>query len=130
VAIDDNKLFEAAVAAGQSALRVAMLVNGAAATALLALISSIYGKDEVLASKIASNLPLFGFGVASAAVATGIVYCAQELQSRKHYKRSEFSNWIAIALVVVSYVLFTFGVYRTSHEFSSPVNNVVAVRNA
>jgi hypothetical protein len=117
MAIDENELFKAAVAAGQSALRVAMVVNGAAATALLALISSVYGKDEVLASKIASNLPLFGFGVASAAVATGVVYCAQELQSRKRYKPSEGFNWIAIALVVVSYVLFTYGVDRTSHEF-------------
>ena len=122
MAINDNEAFNASVAAGQSALRVAMLINGGAATALLALISSVYGKDAILASKIAASLPLFGFGVAAPAVAPGLVYCYQELQSRRLYGRSEALNWAAIALVAISYALFTYGVYRTSHEFSLVAN--------
>ncbi len=116
--IDDTKLFDATVAAGQSAMKVALFINGGAATALLALTGAIFKEDRDIAVAIAAQLQYFGIGVTSAALATGITYLTLEFQARGHLKRSNAANWIAILLTTVSYITFCAALFNVAQAFS------------
>jgi hypothetical protein len=78
--------FKVVIASGQNALRAAMLVNGGAAVALLALLGNIVTKtesDRVLKGPLPVALLFFGLGVFMSAVASALVYFAQVANARQ-----------------------------------------------
>jgi hypothetical protein len=125
--IADQKLemFRSVIASGQNALKTSILINGGAAVALLAFVGHMVASDKAahLVSAFALPMLLFVAGVCATAVATGLTYVSQALFQTGRERGGNVSNGFSIALVIGSYVAFSFGCYRAydSIRSSSPV---------
>ena len=79
----NQQLWRAAVYFGRDALRSLLLINGAAAIALLAFAGRLYGDEDparvAVARDIASALMMFGWGVSAATAAAAGSYLSQVL---------------------------------------------------
>ncbi|MEM7612134.1 MAG: hypothetical protein AAF270_10665 [Pseudomonadota bacterium] len=128
--IEDNKtqsqwgieLFRSTIAAGQSALRAAILINGGAAVALLAFIGNLWGLESDTAAALASPMRILLIGVLVAACASGSTYLAQFFFA-DHFKRAHgigtAFNILAMVLVISSYGCFLFGVLSAARVFET-----------
>ena len=109
------ELFKSVITSGQAAMQSALLVNGAAATALLAfaghLLSVPGGAAQVRSA--GTPLTLFVFGVGFAAVAFGVTYLTNHLASDGRTAISTRTNNVAIAFVVLSYSVFFVAAFKT-----------------
>jgi hypothetical protein len=119
----------AVISMGQSALKSAMLVNGGAAIALLGFLATVWSSGKVDdVSIFASAMFVFVLGVLSACVALGFAYAAQHFYAQSSYAEDEMRRlWSSIGrlfhvatsvLLVVSYVLFTYGGWLGYSGFS------------
>lgn len=105
----------AAIVAGQSALKSALLINGGAAIAILAFLGNLWEKDvgSAVGSTLACGLLAFGGGVLAASVGAGSTYLSQLLyytiDDKARY--GAFFQVCAVLLVIASYGLFGFGIY-------------------
>ncbi len=111
------ELYKSTGASGQAAMQAALLINGAAATALLAFAGHLLSMSPppIRISAVASPMRLFVFGVGFAAVAFGLTYLTQYLAMLRPRKprASTICNILAIAFVVFSYVAFFVAAWNT-----------------
>ena len=109
----DRELFKAVITAGQSALKSAILINGGAAVALLAVIGGTLNTmhEKALMAWLLVSVILLVLGVLVAAIAAGLTYLAQRVYHLKddNNRSGDAINNAVITLVVISYVLFAIG---------------------
>ena len=112
------------MAAGQSALRAAILVNGGAAAALLAFIGHVatapVGRYQAGAATPA--LLCFVGGVLAAAMAAGSTYLVQSAFGHDLEPRGRAWNNVSIGLVCASYLLFLAGAISGAVVLGSPTS--------
>jgi len=105
------EMLRSVITTGQSALKSALLINGAAAVALLAFIGKVWpsSKDQTIAD-ISGAMAYYVIGVLVAAVAAGFTYLSQAGYGREFGKASRFIGVAghigALICVVASYVFF------------------------
>jgi hypothetical protein len=122
------ELFKAVVETAKTALKTALLINGGACIALLAFISNLAAKADLLsrAAKFSNPMSYFAIGVLVAAVATGCAYMTQSSYAHFANKRSSGKivsavhrlfdargGLISIILVIASYGFFGLGIAMT-----------------
>lgn len=108
----ERALFNAVIAAGQSALKSAILINGGACVALLAFIGGTLDSlpDKTLLSWLLVSTFLLVLGTLFAAVASGLTYLSQKCyQKGDKSEKGDKVNNITITLVIFSYILFSIG---------------------
>ncbi|MGB8951973.1 MAG: hypothetical protein WCC06_04825 [Candidatus Aminicenantales bacterium] len=127
------------ISAGQAALKASMLINGGAAVALLAFFGNIWSKELLKDASISlvCSLTSFGIGILISAIAAGSTHLTQlfygltfrtkELEEKENKKRKinlflgHICNFITIALVIWSYIIFALGVFQAKralvHKF-------------
>ena len=111
------------VQSGHYALRTAILMNGAAAVALLAFLGSAWSAAGTAPQNLA-NFPVamlvFVVGVLAAAIATGTNYVAAYSAARESALIFYVVNSISIVLVIVSYIAFIIGGTLAYSSFAAP----------
>jgi len=134
-----DQLNEAAITAGNNALRSLILINGGAAVSMLAFVGAFAGKDKIELSRlspVAPGLIDFAFGVGLAAAALGAGYFVNLLRSQAagrstlnyEYPYIEagrpskrcgsgalFLQWVAFVLGVASLVAFFRGTWDVKY---------------
>lgn len=124
------------------ALKSAILLNGAAAVAILAFIASLYdGEKSKLAASLVSVLHHFLIGVFAAVVATAAAYFSAFSENRglwywtrnnKLAKLMDYGNYffqiLAIILVSYAYFRFWYGV-QAGVNIMSPMTSVDSAIN-
>ncbi len=102
------ELFKSAITSAQSALKSAIMINGGAAVAVMAFVGTTWNKleDPVVSRILLWSMGLFVVGVFWGAVASGFTYLCQDAYANERIKRGNVYRWIAICLVVVSYIFF------------------------
>jgi hypothetical protein len=111
------EMFKSVIEAGQTALKSATLINGAAAIALLAFLGNLLTKTVpggVAFPIPAINYAMFVFvcGVGFAGIATGIRYLAQFAYSSNWYRLGHTLNLISNVLAAASFCAFFWGGYK------------------
>lgn len=112
------EMFKSVIAAGQSALKSSMFINGGAAAALLAFTGKIWetSTSEVVANSLTSSIFIFCVGVLCAALATGTTYLSQLSFARNWLKLGDIINTFNIVVVLISYVLFCYGAFKAANS--------------
>jgi hypothetical protein len=128
---------------GQGALKAALFINGGASVALLAFIGTAMNKDvnSSLVLTLCSSMITFVSGTLVAAIASGVTYLAgfidgyikdEERGSKwKFWRHWNFYNTTAIALVIISFVLFLWASLKVYCAFKvnllgvTPANSVL-----
>lgn len=124
-----QELFRSVIAAGQSAMKAALIVSGGSAAALLAFAGSAWSalKPEGI-DFLASALALLAFALLSSTVSVGFSYLTQssymdgwgEADDCAADRRGDRFNFISCGLVILAYVLI-FSAYVCAffmlHEF-------------
>ena len=102
------EMFKSVITAGQSALKSSMIINGGGAVALLAFTGKIWSSTTLpeVSSNLTTSIFVFCLGVLMAAIATGTTYLSQLAFSSEWLKTGHTINWLTIAVVISSYVLF------------------------
>jgi hypothetical protein len=104
--------FNAVISFAVTALKTAILINGGAGIAILALAGKIWG-DKNIVSYLAVSLLLFTFGVLAAAVGTGMSYLSQNgflmAEKKEDYEKPEKFQRASIYCIIASYTLFALG---------------------
>jgi len=104
--------FNAVITFAVHALKTAILINGGAAIAILALVGKIWA-DKNIVSYLAASLLLFTIGVLAAAIGTGVSYLAQSgflmAENEDDYKNPTKFQRAGICSVIVSYIAFALG---------------------
>lgn len=115
------ELFKSVISYGQAALNSAILVNGAAAAAILALIGNLWGKSPEPAAIIglASSVKDFARGAFLAAIGTGITYLCQSCYSHEKNRIGVFFQVLAVVFVLLSYYMFFSGTEEAHKAFLS-----------
>jgi hypothetical protein len=112
-------MFEKVILTGQAALKSAILINGGAATAILAFIGHIWNSGALpkIVDNLACSLLLFVSGVLLAAVASGTTYLSTDLYSGKFHKCGRAVAAASCLLVSFSYFSFGYGAYIAYKAF-------------
>ncbi len=107
----DLEMFRSMIAAGHSARRDSMLINGGGALALLAFAGHLVtqGSPSAVVPDLAFPLSWFLGGVLAAALSSGVTYLAQRSWSVRRNRIGPVFNAMAIALVFASYITFAVG---------------------
>ena len=106
------EMLRSVITTGQSALKSALLINGAAAVALLAFIGNVWSspKGPQTIAGIPSAMSYYVIGVLVAAVAAGFTYLSQAGYGSEFGKASRVIGVAghigAVSCAVASYVLF------------------------
>lgn len=109
------EMLRAVITVGQSALKSALLINGGAAVALLALVGKIWSSNGLKPAMgaLATAVLFYVFGVLSAAVAAGATYISQAGYADEFgslsYAIGRVGHVFAVLGVVGAYVLFGSG---------------------
>lgn len=116
---------EKAVDLSKEGLRTLVLLNGAAAIALLAFIGQIIKDAPALVATLACALVVFVAGALLGGLATVAAYITQYLIAEsatiKSYKRpSEVLHKIALALVAAGYLTFIVGAFIAASAIKAP----------
>lgn len=111
------EMFKSVIATGQTAINSAILINGGASVATLALIGNVVNEQTTIAGKLACALTMFAYGVLSPVVAAGTTYFAQFLYSYQKTMSGRIFHGISICLVIASYVLFCLGIFSARKAF-------------
>ncbi len=112
-------MFNAVIGFAQSALKTSLLVNGAAAIALLSFIGNIWTKEQTpdVARSLSSALVFFCVGVLAAAVSTVTTYLAQGCYAHQYRKAGIAFHVATLGLISASYILFGFGIFQSYAAF-------------
>ncbi len=124
---------------GVAALKTVIVMNGAAAIALLAFLSQVVVKDAMatkLAGQMLQPLALLVWGVMAGGLATGFGYFRMYLEGHGYgaeiKKAGGLQPWgyaangclaVAIVLAVVAYALFAVGVLDAGEVLASMLKN-------
>ena len=113
------EMLRTVVAVGQSALRSPMLINGGAAVAILGFLSNAWAKGtpSAVLRTLPNALLLFTAGVLVAALASGFAYLSQQAFTSGRERAGKRVRALVIALVVVSYLLFSCGAWEAYVAF-------------
>ena len=119
-----SKEFDAVISLAQTALKSSILINGGAAIAILALMGNTWSENSITAD-LAESLLFFSIGVLLAVISSGAAYLSQILflrvfgeEDKTTEGRGKKLQLISIILVIVSYILFTFGALEARSAFS------------
>ena len=116
------EMFRAVITAGQSALRSAFLMNGAAAVAVLTFIGNLANNDPQRIPSLAPSLTVFVSGVLLVTVASGATYLSQWFYAHflkwSRYAGHTF-NILAIVFAIASYCAFAWGIHDVYTVFAS-----------
>lgn len=113
------EMLRSVITVGQSALKSALLINGGAAVALLALIGKLWAGAEIESAlgEVADGLLQFVWGVLSAAAAAGATYFSQAGYAGEFGRLSQAvgrtGHVLAVLGVFLSYYLFAQGALTT-----------------
>ena len=112
----EQELFRSVLQTAQSALKVLVLINGAAAVAMLSLIGNLVSKGTVQTaapSVLSRSLQWFAAGVFFGALATGVAYLTQCRYQREFSENKTGSGKclrvITIVVAAVSLICFLVG---------------------
>ena len=121
----DLEMFRSVIGYGREALGRALLINGAAAAALLAFIGNIWTKTITPPSvtAITASILWFSFGVLVAALATGSSYCTQYFYSHSSPRRGRFFQVLCVLLVLSSYAVFLVGAIESYSAFAQHLSH-------
>jgi hypothetical protein len=143
---DDETAFgkganEAAIKAGEEAIKAAILINGGSSVAMLAFIGTLDSKDMLSSAElrqVTAPLLSFGSGVGLAVVAGTAAYFTNLMiagsssrkqreyeepflrstpSSRRHWFAGEFFRYIAVIAVLASMLCFGWGLFRAEAAF-------------
>jgi hypothetical protein len=114
------ELYRSMINSGQAAMKTTVLINGGAAVSLLAFVGHLIASAKpTIVPRLAFPLTCFVVAVLCGAMAFGLTYVTLSSIVLKKIARSNKSNALAIAFVVVSYVLFGLGSYFAYQIFRS-----------
>lgn len=118
--------FRTTISFAQGAIRSGMLVNGAAAVALLAYLGNIKAQGAATSPFVAA-LGFFSGGVVAAAVTFACSYFAQLLYTPGDGD-AKAKRWhrAALGLLILSFTCFTGGAVSSYSAFSQPASSAVA----
>ncbi|RBA25075.1 hypothetical protein [Herminiimonas fonticola] len=116
------EMLRSVIVAGQAALKSSLLINGAAAVALLAFIGNMVSSNKSsVVIGTAEALVFYVFGVLVAAVATGLTYFSQAGYGNEFGKYSRTMGLAghigAVIFVLVSYVMFGYASFLAYRMF-------------
>lgn len=113
------EMFKSVISYGQMTLKGALLINGGAAVAMLALISNLWGRvlDPFSMYHLAKAVTLFGTGVLSAGLAIGFTYvtqCSYEraMANSKYKLASYVVHGITVIIALISFIMFGMGIFQ------------------
>lgn len=118
------EMLRSVITTGQSALKSSLLINGAAAVALLAFIGNIWplNNHASVVVGIAGALGIYVFGVLLAAVAAGLTYISQAGFGNEFGKPSQAIGVIfrrgAVMFVFASYFAFGYASFLAYRVFT------------
>lgn len=114
-------MFNAVIGFGQAALKTSLVVNGAAAIALLTFIGNIWTKTQTpeVARSLSSALVLFSLGALAAAVSTVTTYLTQGCYQHHLTKTGIAFHVVTLLLISASYVVFGFGISEAYTAFTT-----------
>ena len=126
----DTAVYNVVNAAGQSALKSAMLINGGAAVAILAFIGTLINNPnyEALLQELLYSMLLFVAGVTVVAIACGATYIAVYCDGKSNSDEQKkgvakwgflvfnFSAWL---LTIAGYASFVWGSLNAYFSFQS-----------
>jgi hypothetical protein len=115
------EMFRSVLNTGTTAIKTALVVNGAAAVAILGFLSRAWASSipSDVAKGLALSLLFFGVGVLLSALATVSAYGTQHCFQHKNMVAGYIVRMFAIIFVLVSYVLFGMGVWNAFQFFQS-----------
>lgn len=121
----DERMFDSVIEAGQTALKGAMLINGGAATALLAVIAEAFKSKDGLLPSLVPHLSLawlcFVSGLGLAGLALGCRYFSQHAYSDNAFRRGDRWNTASRASGVSSLLAFFLGSLIAFFAFRTPL---------
>ncbi|MRF40154.1 hypothetical protein GIJ78_06380 [Escherichia coli] len=109
------EMLRATIGTSHLAIKSALLINGGAAVAFLAFLGNAWSRFPGLAAKslLACSLGYFTWGVLCTGIGACVAYVCQAAMSGEFgefsQKIGEALRWVAVILVVGSFVLFYFG---------------------
>ena len=114
----DVEMFRGLIAFALAALKSIIIINGAAAVAILALLASVWGKDAMVARDMAAAIKpamlLFVVGVAAGSFATALAYLTQVVfLETKMLKLGATFRVLALLAGFASLAAFGFGAVLT-----------------
>ena len=116
--------FKAAMAFARGALSVAILINGGAAIAILALLGHIW-EDKSLSAYLAGCLLPFSIGVLAGAVGTGLSYLTQcsylAAENEGQQKKADWGRMATIGCIIFSYITFAGGALWACFVFAAQI---------
>ena len=119
------EMFRSVITAGQAAIKSSLLLNGGAAVALLAFMGHLTQQTPERVADFATCLLLFTFGALAIVIVSGFTYLSQWFYTSNSSNARQWGfvfNLCCIALGVVSYVLFAWGLLEVYCEFVHYVN--------
>lgn len=111
---------------GLSALKNAILINGAACIAVFTLLGHVATSEKARMPLASFGRPLiiFAAGVFVAALASGTAFFAEGFAIHAQDSRSKVLGWTTLGLVILSFVLFLLGSFFT---YDAIVNRVEVI---
>ncbi len=103
----------------RGALKTSILVNGGACVALISLMSKEKALTEITKLWFTYGLSSFGLGVLMGAIATGTAYVTQYNYWKKHNTIGLMFHCLTVFLIVLTYLLFGYGVLASYHALVS-----------
>lgn len=114
------KIFRSVIMTGQAAMKSIVLINGGASVSLLALIGHLASSSaKSIVPSLALSLVCFAAGVLFGGMAIGLTYITLSSYNINKATLGNISNFIAVGLLVSSYVLFAVGCYNAYLAFRS-----------
>lgn len=118
------ELTKAAITFGQGAIRSLILVNGAAAIAVMTFIGNFKAEKEEISSALPNALLSFALGVALAALLAGFAYIVQYLYVNSRGRTSKwavFLHLVSLGFAAGSLGLFVCGLFLAYGAFQIAV---------
>jgi len=121
----DDIMLPSVIKTSESAISIALIINGIGAIALLffigQLINSPYARmfAKNYMGTLSNSILLFAVGTLAPSVAGGTNYLAQGLFSHRHNVLGHMFNGITIALLICSYILFGYATTLSYFAFKN-----------
>ena len=116
------EMFRSVISAGQSAIKSSFLLNGGGSVALLAFIGHLAQFKPMAVPTFGECMLPFTLGVLAIAMASGFTYLSQWLYASPSSKAKQAGfvlNVICIALGLISYCFFAWGLFTTFSAFKA-----------
>ena len=121
----DDIMLPSVIDASQSAISIALIINGIGAVALLFFIGQLINSPlartfaQNYMKTISNSIMLFSSGTLASAISGGTNYLAQGLFSHRHNILGHIFNGLTMVLLICSYIVFGYGVSLTYFAFKN-----------